>query len=95
MARQQRVLADAPVQKQILDLDEMGWSLKNEDLIKRFNVSNMTIYNWRIYKGLPFLEIPTTSNTKCPVRFNEEAVKEWANERGLTFADSDDTAVAQ
>lgn len=85
MARTQRGLPDAPQSKRVLDLDEIGLSLKTEDLIRRFRSSNMTIFTWRTQKGLPFWEIPTASGTKSPVRFSEEEVQAWADKHGIRF----------
>lgn len=85
MSSAKRSLPDAPENKQVLDLETLGWTLQNDDLIRRFKASNMTIYNWRMRKGLPYCEIPTTSGKCGPVRFNEQEVREWADARGITF----------
>lgn len=79
-------LKDVPVKKKVLDLDKMGWTLTTADLMDLFDASNMTIYKWRTFKGLPFCEIPTASNKKCLIRFNEKEVKNWADERGIELA---------
>jgi hypothetical protein len=56
------------------------------DVAEAFEVTSMTIYLWRRYRGLPFLLIP--SQGKDSVRFYKDKVVKWARRQGLDVPES-------
>jgi phage terminase Nu1 subunit (DNA packaging protein) len=57
------------------------WTTKM--VAKAFSVEPLTIYHWRRRKGLPYIEI--RGDGKNAVRFDLDAVKEWAKKNGKQF----------
>lgn len=59
---------------------ELKQELTNKDLKLMFNVSKMTIYNWR-KKGLKYFMI-SGNGLNDPVRYKLQDVEEFAKETG-------------
>lgn len=58
---------------------ERCWTI--HDLSEMFQVSGMTIHNWRAYRGLPALVIP--GDSRPALRFVPSEVRKWAKENGV------------
>ena len=53
------------------------------DLERMFEVTSMTIYNWRKTKALPEVRIP--GHQRDTIRFNKSDVLAWAEKNGVTI----------
>ena len=57
--------------------------LTTRDLEDLFEVTPVTIHNWRKKLGLPCITIP--SRSKNAIRFDKAAVLEWAEKQNKTI----------
>ena len=48
---------------------------------KMFNVSEMTLYIWKRYRGLPTIQIP--GDGRAAVRFHPVDLQKWARREGI------------
>ena len=76
--------ADYPANAKVLE----GKYLTHREVAKGFARSEVTIFNWKKSKGLPYLVLPGT--TKDAIRYELDSVVQWAEENGLDF---DETAI--
>lgn len=58
-----------------------GKLLTSNDLMVMFDVTLMTIYNWRQRKGLPYTKL--AGGKKPPVRYDEGLIRHWASIHGV------------
>ena len=52
-------------------------------LCKMFRVSEMTVYTWKRYRGLPFISVP--SDARPAIRFLPQEVAAWAKREGIAI----------
>lgn len=64
---------------------ELDKALTMADLAARFNVSLMTIHNWRVKQGLPAL-VMLNSGHRSAIRFILADVDAWAKENNHVIA---------
>jgi hypothetical protein len=57
--------------------------ITTSDLQRLFNVTYMTIYNWRRYKALPCITVPC--NTVHNVYFHKDAIRKWADDNDKEY----------
>jgi len=60
---------------------ENGVQLTTKQISMMFDITTMTIYNWRKEKKLPFTHLE--GGVKPPVRYDEGAVLYWAEAHGI------------
>lgn len=61
--------------------------LTTNQLAYMFNVTYMTIYNWRNTKNLPYYHLP--GGAKPPVRYDEGLILNWAEAHGIPIQNED------
>lgn len=61
------------------------------DVMRIFNVTNMTVYTWRMERGLPTVMI--RGDTRDSVRFHPADVSEWAEKEGRHMINPEALAV--
>jgi hypothetical protein len=54
--------------------------LTTADLMRMFDICNMTVFNWRKEHGLPFIVIP--GHARHIIRYEKNKVLKWASENG-------------
>lgn len=52
--------------------------ITTKELMEWLNISENTAYNWRKYKGLPYIQI-----TRKTIMYDKEKVKEWLESKGM------------
>lgn len=52
-----------------------------KQLCKMFRVSEMTVYTWKRYRGLPVITVP--GDARPAIRFLPEEVRQWAKREGI------------
>jgi len=68
--------------QQLIDLSRM---LNTEQVAVMFNRSQLTIQLWRKNKSLPYIRI--TGAKRDTIRYDEKALREWAQTTGHTLKD--------
>jgi len=61
--------------------------LTTNQLSYMFDVTLMTIYNWRLNRGMPFYHL--VGGKKPPVRYDEGLLLHWAESHGIPIEQED------
>ena len=69
------------------DKDKNGIELTTAQLLRMFNVTSMTLYNWRSKRGMPFYHLE--GGAKPPVRYDEGMILAWARQNGIAVKNFD------
>ena len=67
--------------------NESGRELTTKQISYMFDVTTMTVFNWRNSKSLPFHHLE--GGEKPPVRYNEGAVLHWSESQGIPVVKTD------
>ena len=67
----------------LTEKDQNKVELTTAQLAYMFDVTNMTLYNWRAKKGMPFYHLE--GGAKPPVRYDEGLILQWANQNGIAI----------
>ena len=66
---------------------ENGRQLTTKQISYMFDVTTMTVYNWRKSKNMPFAHLE--GGEKPPVRYDEGAVLHWSESQGIPIVNTD------
>lgn len=61
--------------------------LTTKQISRMFDVTTMTVFNWRKSKNMPCYHLE--GGEKPPVRYNEGAVLHWSESQGIPVVNSD------
>ena len=64
-----------------------GVVLTSEQVAKMFDVTLMSIYNWRMNRNLPYYHLP--GGAKPPVRYDEGLVLHWSEVHNVPIYNED------